>query len=206
MPVYVKDGKAVLHIHVPKTGGTSLTRFFGLNGFTVTYMDTGGPRSMLKYLRCPPQHMHAELITTLFRPIRFNFIFMTVRDPMARLISEYKMRVRAGQTVLSFAAFVDEKFRKYRDDPYVTENHFRPQAQFWLPGAAVFRQEDRYGDAFVDAAEAALGLTFEQREIEPQNTAPEGVRTPIAAAEIEAVRPLVRVFYAIDYMTFGYTP
>lgn len=204
MPVYVKDQAAVLHVHVPKTGGTSIARFFKTNGFGVHYVDTGGPGSMLRFLRCPPQHMHGELIMTLFRRARFSFVFMTVREPMDRMLSEYKMRVRAKQTTLGLTGFVDECFQKYRKDPYAVENHIRPQADFLVPGVKVFRQEDNHGDELIASVEAALQVRFENREIDRANMAPQGLAVPIDPEEVASVRPLVRQFYEIDYTTFGY--
>ena len=47
MPVFRQDGRAVLFVHVPKAGGSSLERLFAKSGWTTGYRDPkGGVGSM----------------------------------------------------------------------------------------------------------------------------------------------------------------
>ena len=47
MPVFRQDGRAVLFVHVPKAGGSTLERLFAKSGWTTGYRDPkGGVGSM----------------------------------------------------------------------------------------------------------------------------------------------------------------
>ena len=77
--------------------------------------------------------------------------FAVVRDPVARMISEYRYQCRdrltgrAGWPLrrLSFSTWLALMLRVAARNPYSHDNHFRPQVAF-LPetGVTVFRLED----------------------------------------------------------------
>jgi hypothetical protein len=92
MSVFSRDHLRVLYVHVPKTGGTSIEFFFDKNGFAVTFVDRGGAGSIVPMMKCSPQHLHAEQLHAIFHVNRFTYSFMTVRNPIDRLVSEYRMR------------------------------------------------------------------------------------------------------------------
>jgi hypothetical protein len=202
MPIFMKQSRTVLYLHVPKTGGTAIQAFFEKNDFRADLLDTtGGPKSLNRLRRCPPQHMHAAQITAILRPSEFDFTFMTVRDPLARLLSEYKMRFRSKNSAPPLPAWVEQMFKRYIDNPFVADNHIRPQCEFWLPNCEVYRQEDRHGDTLAGRIEEKLELSLEHRTLGGYNI-DEG--TDIDQADIVQVEPLVRQFYRQDYFTFGY--
>ena len=202
MPLFLKENRSVLYMHVPKTGGFAVDSFFRDNGFQLEFFDGGGPRSFNKYRRCAPQHMHAEQILSLLRLSSIDYIFMTVRDPLARLFSVYKMYARAAVAdVPSLPVWVDRVFRRYLADSYTAENHIRPQAEFWLPTCEIFRQEDGHGSALTQRIEQKLGIELKHRTIGTLNKDKD---TSIDPADIEKIAPLVRQFYHRDYLMFGY--
>jgi hypothetical protein len=174
---------------------------FERNDFRAEHLDTGGPKSLNMLRRCPPQHMDAAQITAILRPSEFDFTFMTVRDPLARLLSEYKMRFRSKNGAPPLPVWVERMFKRYIDNPYIAENHIRPQCAFWLPNCEVYRQEDRHGDALVQRIEERLELSLAHRTIGGYNLDED---TPIDRAEIARVETLVRQFYRQDYLMFGY--
>jgi len=184
LPLYTKDGRSVFYVHVPKTGGTAIEAFFGQNGFRVEYFDAGGPQSLNPYRRCAPQHMHAAQIMTLLRPAKFDYLFMTVREPLRRVISEYKMLVRTVSDAPPLTQWFDVISKQYLEDNYVAENHIRPQSEFWLPSCDVYRQEDGFGDALVERIEEKLGMTLPYRKVGKYNEDP---ATKVEAAEVERV-------------------
>jgi hypothetical protein len=201
LPVFEKHNKFVLYIHVPKTGGTAIDNFFAVNGFRCAYLDIGGAGSLNGIRRCAPQHMHAETLSMLLRPNRFDFVFMTVRHPLARIISEYRMLLRTKQGVPSLGQWLDKVFQYYPEDHYIGENHIRPQSQFWLAGCDVFKQEDGYGENLVSRIEERLSMALETRRIDSL-VAADPTRLP--ADEVERIRPRVEQFYREDYRFFGY--
>jgi hypothetical protein len=203
MPLFVKHNVAVLYIHVPKTGGSSIEHFFEQNGFHCEFRDAGPGFCFNEYRHCSPQHMHAEQLRTAIRLSRVTYIFMTVRHPMSRLLSEFKTRVRDDGKPYKLASWVDRIFRNYIEDPFTIDNHIRPQSEFWIPGCDVFRQERGFGPALLARLEERAGPIFPHRTIGHGNTGPD---MGIAEAEIAQIRPAVRQFYRQDFLTFGYKP
>ena len=201
MPLYVKDGKAVLHMHVPKTAGTALRAFFLRNGFREELFDGGGPNSLNHLRRCAPQHMDAAQIMALLRPGRIDFVFMTVREPLSRLLSEYRMQVREVSNVPALPQWFARISRDFVENNYVAENHIRPQSDFWLPNCHICRVEDGLGEPLVSQMAQRTGLALPHREIGSHNA--DG-GTPVDAQDVEQVRPLVEDFYRQDYLRFGY--
>ncbi len=201
MPLFTRQNRSVLFIHVPKTGGTSVEAFFARNGFAAELLDTGGPKSLNRYRRCPPQHMEAALLQAVLRPARCDYVFATVREPLARIVSEYRMRFRGVADAPGLPAWLDLNLKRYLDDPYVLDNHLRPQVEFLLPGCEVFRQEDGFGEALVGRVEQKLETQLEHRAFGYHK--PEG-EVAVTPEDIERVRPRVRTTYWRDYAAFGY--
>jgi hypothetical protein len=201
LPLYVKDGKSVLQMHVPKTAGTALRSFFQRNGFREELFDGGGPQSLNHLRRCAPQHMDAAQIMAVLRPARIDFIFMTVREPLSRLVSEYRMQKRERRDVPALPVWFARVRQDFVENDYMDENHIRPQSDFWLPNCDVFRVEDGLGESLVSLMEARTGLKLPDRAIRSHN-ADEG--TSVDPAEVEQIRPLAEDFYRQDYLRFGY--
>ncbi len=200
MPLFVHADRAVLYVHIPKTGGTSVESLFTRNGFKADYLDTGGPGSLNRLRLCPPQHMHAEPLQAILRLAACAYVFATVRHPLARLVSEYRMRMRGrGGERIPLPDWFDDALRRYGRNPYVYENHLRPQADFIVPGCEVFRLEDGLGDKLLCRIEERVGTTLARRRF---MTAQYTADIEVPAEEIAAVRPQVEAFYARDYAAF----
>ena len=201
MPIFVRKACSVLYLHVPKTGGTAIEEFFARNQFRAAYLDTGGAQSLNRFRRCAPQHLHAEPIMATLRPAKFDYVFMTVRHPLARIVSEYGMRARGeGSKPPGIGPWLDQMFSRFMEDPYVAENHIRPQSAFWLPNCEVFRMEDGYGEALVARLEEKLDTELEHRTIGRFNMGGAGA----AGVDVAAIEGRVRQFYRGDYVAFGY--
>lgn len=206
MPVFLKEGRAVLFVHVPKTGGTSIERHFAANGWRMHYRDARtGAGSLNSYLRCSPQHMEAERLQQLFRLDRFDLVFCVVRDPVARFRSEYAMRnARDLRTdAPAVEAWGDRAFAAYARDPYTLDNHLRPQHEFLVPDTLVYRLESGL-DAAVDDLNSRfdLGLTGGVPRHRDRSKA-----SGVATRDIEvsdALDARLREFYAGDFERLGY--
>lgn len=196
MPIYKKDGKAVLFVHVPKVGGTTIDHIFRSNGWLVTFQDGGGrPETILRHLKCSFQHFHADLLNRFLNPDSFDAVFTVLRDPVARLQSEYRWRRQHGkQPVADFDSWVSEIFRSYRRNPFVLDNHIRPQSQFLLPGAQVSVLEDGLAHT-MDRLAARLNMPFRYDPARVQNAS-----APDAGMEMSRRTAWrVRRFYARDF-------
>lgn len=153
MPVLHVGTKRILYIHVPKTGGSYVERLLTSYGtvtgvrFTPTF---GG-------LPCSPQHFHGELLEHVYsadlREVAdpFDYVFMTTRNPLDRMVSEFAYRQAQRRIALVRARYgVPERFdrwlrstlRVYRRDPFLLDNHVRPQHEFEAFDPQIFRLED----------------------------------------------------------------
>jgi hypothetical protein len=206
MPVFVKDGTTVLYVHVPKTGGTSLEQVFLDSGYEMHYHDdVFGPGTMNRVRRCTPQHMHAALLRETFALRRFDVVFMTVREPVARFRSEFGMRNRDLPYVdeATVEAWAHDVLDRYTRNPYVLDNHVRPQSAFLLPRAEVHHLEVGL-PAIVDRLDAAhgLGLTATDHRLLDRAAA-----SGFSSADVPVSRGLERrlqEFYRDDFARFGY--
>ena len=160
MPVFMKENRKVLFIHIPKTGGTSIEKIFTDGGWSMSFFDGGGRGSINGVLKCSPQHFHADILTSLFELSSFDAVFMLVRDPLSRLVSEFNWRRQhaliAGNCELN--EWLKQAILSYEHDPFIFDNHIRPQCQFELPGADIFKLES-------GISEVALWLS-EKLEVE----------------------------------------
>jgi hypothetical protein len=208
MPVFRQDGRAILFVHVPKAGGSSLERLFAKSGWTTGYRDPkGGVGSMNSVRRCSPQHMHRPMLEQVFRLDRFDAVFMTVREPLARFRSEFAYRnsARVSATAAEVEAWYDEAFREYRHDPFVFDNHLRPQWEFHLPGAHVYRLEDGL-EAVVSDLNTRWGLGLLPLSEVPR-VLDRSAQSGIASSEVRLTPGLegrLRMEYAEDFARFGY--
>ncbi|HEX4059028.1 MAG TPA: sulfotransferase family 2 domain-containing protein [Galbitalea sp.] len=207
MPIFRKDGKNILFIHVPKTGGSTIEQVFKSSGYSEDFRDGNMGAGTINYLRrSTPQHMQGSILRQTFRLGRFDLIFMIVRDPMARFRSEYLWRNRHGEVSLDveaieqwgFAALAD-----YAHDPYIFDNHLRPQIEFHVAGALVYYFEDGLDD-IVRRLNAEHGLDLDP--VVPRVRTAEGA-TGASSGDVTISPRLerrVRDFYYEDIHTFGY--
>lgn len=206
MPLLLANGRSVLFVHVPKTAGTSVEHLLRSYGRVVGVRRDGHDR-----LPCTPQHFHGELLEHLYGSDRagspFDYVFMTVRDPMRRIVSEYYYRRefwawprrRLGRPALN--TWVRRSLRRAARDPYLFDNHLRPQHEFLSLGAEVFRIEDGL-EPVRRRLDAVLGLTGELGPRLKTSAASGGGGEVLS----ESSRQLVSRFYARDFAEFGYDP
>jgi hypothetical protein len=196
MPIYKKDGKAVLFVHVPKVGGTTIDHIFRSNGWLVTFQDGGGqPDTILRHLKCSFQHFHADLLTQFLNPDSFDAVFTVLRDPLARLQSEYLWRRQhAQQPVSDFNTWTKEMFSRYRFNRFLLDNHIRPQCEFILPGAQVTVLEAGLARVFEKLSET-LNMPFRYDETRVHNASISEAEIEISARTVRRIRR----FYARDF-------
>ena len=202
MPVFVKDDVRVLYVHVPKTGGSAIEDAFADAGWETHLLDrTSARHPSRRFRRCSPQHLHAELLEQLVRLERIDLVMTVVREPFARFRSEFLWRHSddAAPTPADVTAWGRRILEKYTADPFVRDNHLRPQSQFLLPGAHVHRYEDGL-QAALDDVGAAVDAAAPQ--LRPR-TASAGLSSADVPVDAELERLLLD-FYADDFTRLGY--
>ena len=209
MPIFRKDGRTLLFIHVPKTGGSTIERVFRDDGWAVTYLDGRmGKGTENNVRRCTPQHMHGSMLESIFRLDRFDDIFLIARDPLARFRSEYLWRLRAAEKVQVDAVSVEtwglQALERLTAEPFLWDNHMRPQAEFVVPDARAYRFEDGL-DGIVDDLRTRW-------QLQPQEVLPrirdgrdQGAQHSSSDVAIsERLGGALAETYAADFERFGY--
>lgn len=208
MPVFYKDQKYLLFVHVPKTAGTSIEGLFAQAGWSIQYLDPGRGAASLNHLRrCSPQHMHRDMLESTWDLGQFDGIFMLVRNPYARWRSEYNMQ--SGKQVNLAAAAVESWSRQcllaYQSNPFVCDNHIRPQHEFAVHGANVYRLEDGF-ESVVTQINNRFGIDLPPSgQIRMARKLEDGSRFDTSQIPLnDNTRQLVSSFYAGDFARFGY--
>lgn len=154
MPLLTHNDKSIFFIHIPKTGGSSLY----LKGNTVKPGITTSCFSVVDHDPCTPQHYHIDLLKERYPEYVKNQPFTILRDPWGRTCSEYawQCKLRGGNPNWNnFEYWLSDLLQKYKVNPFVADNHIRPQIQFIDQHVKVFLQEN-YQDV-VDYVEGFFG-------------------------------------------------
>lgn len=193
MPLYRIRDKLVLFVHIPKTGGTSIEA-------ALESLGEGCMFGKIKGFPAPTQHFHAAIYEQLV-PVAFcDLAFTVVRNPYARLISEFRYQAKDGKTRDSdLNSWITRTLDRYQKDQYVRHNHVRPQVEFVVPGLQVFR--------FEDGLEACWREIERLCEVQPSASLASEKRFPKSPLTISrATLERVARFYAEDFERFGYDP
>jgi hypothetical protein len=137
MPIFLKNGKKCLFIHIPKAAGSSFEKVAGLRSWKKYFSINGVRAKELDFVKSTPQHFHAELLEMVFRLDKFDAVIAICRHPMQRLKSEYYWQLSTSQTTLSPCAWLNEVQSLIKQNPYLFDNHLRPQFEFIPQGIDV---------------------------------------------------------------------
>lgn len=128
-----------IFIHIPKAGGSSIEKAFGLYGSNNQGNNAPDP-SILYGVKdgCALQHLTALEVKQRISPDVWEkyFKFSFVRNPFARLVSEYSWRLKKLKknriSDISFSEFIDQfllpAFNGSLDD--ILSDHFKLQSDF----------------------------------------------------------------------------
>jgi hypothetical protein len=207
MPILLKDDLSVLFVHIPKAGGSTLEQLFVNSGYTMHLRETrrGKWKSpVMAFRTCPPQHWQASLLKEMLAVNRFDLVFLTTREPIARFRSAYAMRHRQNPRAdsASVEEWADRMFERYDRNPYALDNHLRPQHEFHLPGAEVYRLENGM-DAMVADMNDRFGLGLSSDIPHAMNSTKRGL--PSSEVQISPrLEERLRSFYAEDFKRYDY--
>jgi hypothetical protein len=155
MPVFWKqDQRPVLFVHVPKAGGSSFSSVLVSCGWRELYSIRGLHADALGFAHCSPQHWHGEILDWMFKRDCFAHIVAILRDLFERLMSEYRWQSHQAMTSMQPAEWTAFVIDSCLRDPYVFDDHLRPQSDFVLEGASLYRLES---DGLARALRQCLG-------------------------------------------------
>ena len=151
MPVYTKNNKNILFVHIPKTGGSSVEKIFIEKGWDESFISNGKRSDIIKIYKSSLQHLHSPILRDIFNLSNFNKIFSIVRNPFDRCKSEYYWQLRLK--IISSKINPPEKWLNdilidYKKNNYIFDNHIRPQNEFIVEGVKVFKLEDGLTKAY----------------------------------------------------------
>lgn len=135
MPIYTKGDVKVLHVHTPKTGGTSIMKLFSDDGYKIDFYSTKNRNP------CPPQHYHYDMYKNIFDLDQFDYIFSTYRDPVSRFHSQYRYWTQIDnkdKPTPPYTQWASKAFRDYKTNKFCQDNHIRPQNEFYFPDMDVY--------------------------------------------------------------------
>jgi hypothetical protein len=192
MPIFETPNGKVLFIHIPKTGGSTISSELRLHHQVSMYTNSAWPG----YL-CTPQHLHGGPLRELFQPETLAYVFTVVRHPVDRIRSEYNWNQRKRSIKVPFWLWLRTKLFEVRNSPYLDDNHLRPQEDFLCHNTEVFRLEDGLDKVFQRLSEVT-GADY------AENPEARKVTDVLSQSVSKADRNLIGKFYANDFRRFGY--
>ena len=192
MPLFRYKDKVVFFIHIPKTGGSSIEH---------SLREAGAKRALhyhkrFEYVKCAIQHMHADLHEFFVPSTFYDESFAVVRHPVDRLFSEYRWRLNRQNVRREFDPWIHYHLNKYAENPYILDNHLRPQVEFIGKSTRVFRFEDGLKTPLEAVGRS---LTLENVRLNHRNKG-----SDIVVSMKERTLERINTFYAEDFAQFNY--
>jgi len=207
MPIITTEEKSFLFIHIPKTGGTTIEKTIMKSDNFKLYYRTSAGMPINKLTFCTPQHFQADLLRQIFNLKKLSGIFTIVRNPYDRIKSEYAMRNKDIKNIKGHIVFhwLSKKIEIFKTtNPYVNDNHIRPQHEFILPSIKIFKLED--------GMEKVISSLKEYWDLDIEYNPDFKVMTShkvsgYSSSEVELNRDSIQIineFYKKDFTLLGY--
>jgi len=207
MPVMMKNGKRVLFVHIPKCGGSTLEKEMAVRGWRELLSIRGVHTKDLSFLKCSLQHMHGELLNALLNLDEFDEIISIVRNPYDRFRSEYYWQLHQKIVSLPPDEWIIQTLENYHDNPFMYDNHIRPQSEFLVDGINWFRLEEKginLALELVDQSTPKTNLITTLFNKSNKEHLKKSVKNKFIDNIFEENRELIIDFYREDYALFGY--
>lgn len=208
MPVMMKDGKRVLFVHIPKCGGSSLEKELSLRGWRELLSIRGIHTKELTFIKCSPQHMHGEQLRFLFNLAEFDEIVSVVRNPFDRFRSEYYWQLQQKMVSVPPEQWIEETLECYHENPFIYDNHIRPQTEFLIEGMKWFKLEEggvKQALDRVDQSSPKRSLIKSLLKKTNNGHLKKTLKNESIDNVFEEHKKLIVDFYREDYEVFGYS-
>ena len=198
MPVFSKQSRNILYIHIPKCGGSSICEIFKKNNWDESFSIRGKDLNEHKYLKAGPQHYHAEIIKNIFDVTKFDKIFTIVRNPFSRLKSEYYWQLHNEVfSNISPEDWFNYILEKYYKNKFIYDNHIRPQNEFIFEQVNIFKLEDGLKKVYESIFEKKF-IFIKQPKLKKSKT------DKLIEDQFLKIKTKIEDFYAEDYELFNY--
>lgn len=186
MPIFTKNGKSVFFSHIPKTAGTSIERFFQQNEYVKTFYSVHRKPCSFQHRQKDDVELIEKLKST--QPI---LTFTVIREPLERILSQFGMFHRNNSfTEHHFHEYVLKVFELYRQNPFVDDNHIRPQSHFIHKNMKVYK----FGEWDDMISDLSNYCDFKNKVLPHTQKSQKWEWTPLPETE-----EIVRDFYREDY-------
>ena len=202
MPISLTH-KAIF-IHIPKTGGQSVSQMIGLKQYENVSTCYWGVKDGLVLT-----HLTISQLKSRFDISGF-YVFAFVRDPYTRILSEYnwRMRNRAAfeEPTGSFMGFVDycellhSKWERLMNDPDMNNvkitniQHVRPQSGYVDDDVEIYRYENFTNECLRVRDRLGISRDVQKRNVGSYNT-----------QHTDRTIEITNELYADDFRKFGYS-
>lgn len=195
MPIFERDSRRIFFIHVPKTGGSSVTRLLESEGW-------------VKVDRGINKHLHHEEWSKLDKT--WTFEFSLIRNPYERFLSQARW-VAQGKKIEkisphSVLRWAREVFYQYlpTHGKGMDDNHFRPQYEFIGNDTSFYRLEDQIDNLLADLLSKDIvskNAIFPHANISPGSD----VNMVVAWPLVPRLHDKFLNFYSDDFIHLGYS-
>lgn len=130
MSLLIKKDRCILFMHIPKCGGSSVVEAFKNKGFSSHLEIRGLPPQ--KCLTASFQHQTPDILRHLVRQEHLEDIFVVVRNPYTRILSEFNWNFRKTEPSHrpDFDEWIAGSLKTASEDPHHADNHFRPAIDY----------------------------------------------------------------------------
>lgn len=211
MPLILAGDRLILFAHVPKAGGSSVETYLQARFGKLMLRDQSwlNVKSGRHSLTASPQHLDGSDLARMFPEETVALKFAVVREPTARIISEFKYQswpkhVRAVRrkrfAQLGFSVWLAMALAAARRYPVFLDNHLRPQTGMIPPGTEIFRLEDGFAD-LIARLDAVTETEAPDLEVGHELRGP-GPARPLRPSRQDLA--LIVAAYAEDFDRLGY--
>tara|TARA_Y100001933_G_C18997483_1_gene563091 strand:+ start:740 stop:1849 length:1110 start_codon:yes stop_codon:yes gene_type:complete len=202
--LFIKDKQSILFLHVPKCGGSSVDRMFKNSGYSAVLEMRG--LSPQDCLIASPQHQTSENLKHMINMNKLDEIFIVVRNPYKRMISEYNWQFRDAELgeKPEINSWIIESIEKASRDASCADNHFRPSLDFMDTNfpCKIFRLED--GIEFVAEYFLRKHGSVDSIDIPIEKNAKKFLNNSTEPSLGDTTIETINQFYKYDFETFGY--
>lgn len=214
MPATIINGKKVLFIHIPKSGGSTIETV--LSKLSDEYGN--GRLDYINNIKFPSskntmQHMDGDQLRSLFDLRDFDFIFTVIRDPLSRIKSEFRWQLHKPWAHNGFDKWYSHVQDVYKKNNSAFDNHLKPQWNFLVENIKIFRFENGMRQ-IVEDIEDLLGVGFYSKGNEIPHEQKDALNRKIAQQpeianflkDSPSENCISKIFndYNLDYELLGY--